>query len=404
MNTALRQIITSVKPEIPSWLRSSLVGYWSGGHRDNVYYELTNLISNGNFANGTTGWTNVDAVVDGIAEATAAGSGVNDAAYQSKESTTSQKIYARVLLKADSANVKLFIYDGWTMAVTAHSGANAFETLSVLKTTNASGVSFVRVGIIDARVSDYTKAYFYNVICINLTAIFGTGNEPTAAEMDAILAADGTAYWDGTRNVLCNPNSKYFWYDYSGNGRHSKANNMAWTTASGWDGYLLVHDGTDDYMRRTLSAAIADGSSYGYSLTVKSVANKAIANLHTTTTVAMIIGLDASGYAYVTVYDTAANAYTVTDNSSKAGILTRITAVVDIANTKLYLYVNGVSRGTPATLANTIRGFITASVGTNAATNAYTALSVGMGMQVGRALTATEEAQLYNANKRRFNI
>jgi len=35
---------------------------------------------------------------------------------------------------------------------------------------------------------------------INLTAAFGAGNEPTAADMRSIIAAE-SGYWDGAKSI-----------------------------------------------------------------------------------------------------------------------------------------------------------------------------------------------------------
>lgn len=390
---------------IPNWLRSSLVSWQDGAKRNGVYYPLTNLVTNGNFANGTTGWLGIDTVVDGIAKriATAQNTGM---AYWSAiplSSVKGHKIYFTGLVKADSTSVILTLNDGVGGTTVPHTANNVFERLSGIRAIDVNAIQFY-IKVQDGRTSGWTEMQGDDFVMVDLTARFGAGNEPTTTEMDAIFAADGTPYWDGTRNVLCNPGGKYYWYDYSGNGRNLKLTNFAYTTVSGWSGNQLVLDGTDDYLRRVMATAQADGTSYSFTAIVKSAASKNTVNLHTSTTLAMSIGLDASGYPTVTAYDTAIGAYTVTDNSSKAAVLTQIIAVVDITAMKLYLYVNGVSKGTPATLANTVRGFSTISIGTNAATNAYVALTIAQTALINKALAGYEAAQIYNGSKRRYVI
>jgi hypothetical protein len=241
------------------------------------------------------------------------------------------------------------------------------------------------------------------VSAIDLTDIFDTGNEPTKEEMDAIIAFVG-AYWSGSRNVLCNPSSKYYWHDFSSNNRHAKLNNFAYTAASGWNGTSLAFDGVDDYIINKLSSEISNGSSYTFSVIAKSEASKSIANLHTDTTVAFDIGLNASGYPTVTVYDTDSNTYTVTDSTSKVGVLTHISASVDTARNKLNLYVNGSLKGAPATIANTIRGFNTISIGTNAAKSAYTEMTLCQSTLSDKAVPGFDIKRFFDNNRRRYRL
>ena len=54
--------------------------------------------------------------------------------------------------------------------------------------------------------------------------------------------------------MLCNPQSKYYWYDFSGSGRRMKLNNFAYTEDDGWVTSRpahLVTDGVDSYGKNT---------------------------------------------------------------------------------------------------------------------------------------------------------
>lgn len=249
---------------VPPWLRPNLVGYWSGQKRENVYYPLTNLVENGNFANGTTGWavgtSATIAVVETILSITATGS----YAYGSTSYVTSlaaangKKIYIRAKCKVTSANcTNIFVN------MTGSTGGNVLNfsqttptqntvyTVSGIITCNATMTGNIKIefrhSYADAATANGKVMEAQNVMAYDLTTIFGTGNEPTAPELDAILAADGTSYWEGTRSVLCNPNGKYFWYDASGNGRHMKMSNLAYAVGSNLDANGFDVDGVDDY-------------------------------------------------------------------------------------------------------------------------------------------------------------
>jgi hypothetical protein len=173
---------------------------------------LKNLVTNGNFASGTTGWTGIDAVVAGVAEKT------NTAQYQSISHSISNptslrgnKIYATAMVKADSNQVCLLISDAISLVQKVHTGNNSFQRLSVVKQIeNTATAVYPRVQ--DNRASGFTKYYAYNFLSLDLTTIFGYGNEPTAAEMDAIIDSLG-GWWDGEKEY--GTETALLWWDGS---------------------------------------------------------------------------------------------------------------------------------------------------------------------------------------------
>ena len=241
--------------EIPNWLGDDLVSYHSGQHRDGVYYSLTNIGVNCSFEDDLTGWINSAGT-----PTMSTLQSKNGAKSLNCDSTGTSSQVKQTFTAIDNHVyfVSCWVYcsarTAGSLGITVGLGtANATATKStttpgwervstVLKAEGTSSVVYVGA-FTSANLSGFVDA----ISIIDLTAIFGTGNEPTATEMDAILAADGTAYWDGTRNILCNPNGKYYWYDYSGNGRHMKMSNLAYTGTSNLDGYGFNCDGVDDY-------------------------------------------------------------------------------------------------------------------------------------------------------------
>lgn len=149
---------------------------------------FVNLVLNGDFSNGYTNWTLVDAVVNGIAEKTAT---VQYAAIRQDlavpSAFRSHKIYAAALIKADSSGVALTVTDGVLATGTAHSGSNNFERLSLIKTIDASATTLA-AKVQDNRASAWTKYYCDYYMLIDLTAEFGVGFEPTQAWCDANIA------------------------------------------------------------------------------------------------------------------------------------------------------------------------------------------------------------------------
>lgn len=237
--------------EIPSWLRSSLVGYWSGGHRDNVYYPLTNIVANGNFANGTTGWATSGAnIANESGRLAITATAQYGGGRQTITTVVGRTYYYTVTLEGTTDNYVLIVGIG---ASSKALPSNGTHKITILFT--ATGTSHI-LQFSDSRASGWTKFWADNAMIYDLSASPGAGIEPTLTDLDAILAADGTNYWDGTRNILCNPASKYYWADYSGNARHGKLTNFAYATGSNLDQYGAYFDGVDDYISIADSPAL----------------------------------------------------------------------------------------------------------------------------------------------------
>jgi hypothetical protein len=163
----------------------------------------TNLVTNGDFRNGTVGWDKIGLfnpiVLNNIYSFT-----VTAAYHKMKQSISFislHKYYICVYVKADNKNVFLEVYcKSDTSANIAHSGSNTFERLSYIATAGSGANS--HVGIIDARSGAWTEIQVKYFSVLDLTEIFGTGNEPTLAEMDAIMSKYPNSWFDGTVNPL----------------------------------------------------------------------------------------------------------------------------------------------------------------------------------------------------------
>ena len=419
MHPAILQVLMN-RPIIPSSCRPSLLMMQHGAKRGSVSYSLTNLVSNGDFSGGTTGWENQANASLSASSNILSLTGTGGNAYGGRQDTaTAISVGATLFYKAlmrtttglGGAELTLGLRgstSGITDSVFAQQNSpvtNTWYTISQIAQTPATWTGVYRLVLLSLGAIGNTGMIIQNqnVMLYNLTTPMGAGNTTTAAEMSDILTQSGETYWDGAKTLLCNPSNKYFDFDYSGNNRPLKMYNFAYTTASGWNGNYLVLDGTDDYLRRVLSAAIADGTAYSAGLVFNIAANKTAMSLHTGSTVAMILGLDASGYVTATTYKTDGTAYTATGNVSYAGKNVMATVVMDTASNLLSLYVNG-SFVASAAAAATVRGFSTVSVGRNAADSAYTALSKGMNFLNTKALTGSEVAGYYHGNKKFFGI
>jgi len=143
---------------------------------------LVNLIPNGDFSSGTTGWGfngATGSVASGVATFTA----------------TSQWGMVRSARPATIGNLYYFAVTV-TGANTLYLGVNAAESRvstsasTGLRVSVISGAGFSTIGpqVTDSATSGWLPVSVDNAICIDLTACFGAGKEPSKAEMDAIMA------------------------------------------------------------------------------------------------------------------------------------------------------------------------------------------------------------------------
>jgi len=147
-----------------------------------------NLVSNGDFTNGTTGWSGIDSVVDGIAEKTATSQyGMISFSHSNYLTLRNHIIYMCGSIKTDSTNVKLTISDSITNTSTSSIADNQFHFLSAIKTISDTSPG-VYSRIQDNRSSGWTKFYVDNIYTFDLTAIYGLGNEISKTQMDNIMS------------------------------------------------------------------------------------------------------------------------------------------------------------------------------------------------------------------------
>jgi hypothetical protein len=149
---------------------------------------LTNLVTNGDFRNGTTGWSGIDAIVSGIAEKTATFQYANISQSFSGVSYRNHKIYLTAYVRADIASViMLTVSDGTYQSASYHTGDNVLRRMNTIQTIGA-GCNTVYLRVQDNRANGWTKFYTKMFLALDLTAIFGAGNEPTQAQIDTIMS------------------------------------------------------------------------------------------------------------------------------------------------------------------------------------------------------------------------
>lgn len=198
------------KEPTKAWVDSMLakVGWFNGTKNvpsqflgDRVF---TNRLTNGNYAT-TSNWSNVGngftwSVANNIGTLTNLGSSASGyKLYQTVPVLGGHKYYFRVAMLSNSS------LDGVSLSTKlvgykAHSGSGAFESLSVVATASADGdgecraLNTSRVGDVSANPVKVKEA-----ILVDLTALYGTGNEPTKEFMDNLISTYG---WFNTLQLL----------------------------------------------------------------------------------------------------------------------------------------------------------------------------------------------------------
>lgn len=172
----------------------------------------TNLVTNGDFSNGTAGWggINGDSIAADNGTLKIYGNTGNQHKWcmqSNKNIPVGHKVYVRGSVKTDSAAA---IMQGRLTLLTSSFAAAAQNTIITLSTNvwgTVSGVveTTAEVSIIVLGATFETQdiaiaanAWVDNILVIDLTAAFGAGNEPTAEQMDAYLAAYPNSWFNGS--------------------------------------------------------------------------------------------------------------------------------------------------------------------------------------------------------------
>jgi hypothetical protein len=248
--------------------------------------SLTNLKTNSDFSSGEANWSfhqlASHSTVGGVEQFVANGS--DGLVYKIMTLTTGRKYYLQGKVKTTSALVCITAFGIQAF----HSGSGNWETLSLIATAPSISEG---IGFLDARTFDWDTVYCDEMICIDLTACYGAGNEPTKEYMDALIAqrgwfgstiyqyprnlnvrgiapirsdrllpsaidprdnivTDGLVAWWDARDFHNMPNTTY-WPDRCGV-NHAQASGFAYTASSGADGQGGVKfDGVNDYFIMT---------------------------------------------------------------------------------------------------------------------------------------------------------
>lgn len=197
----------------------------AGWHAQEVVSDgiaLKNLVTNGDFSNGTTGWDaylGTKSATDGILNITCSGSQAQSFGQSWFSPTVSpaanHKIYVRISVRVTNSvcsSIRFFL--------AGTSGTTSFYPNKLTPTENAwysiSGVSMSQSVCVGDNLRLYIGQYyadaataagkvmqFDNALCIDLTATYGAGNEPSADYMDTYLSLRYVNSWfDGSSTAI----------------------------------------------------------------------------------------------------------------------------------------------------------------------------------------------------------
>lgn len=163
-------------------------------------FYATNLVQNGDFSNGTTGFTalggtpntisfNQKMIFNGTANA-------SNGYVQDIPATTGNKLYFAFLAEytsGDKPSIRFANFGVTGSDLILSSWVNGRNSLIF-----NSFVNGVRVYFRQQDLQVYNNVSFDNILTINLTQLFGTGNEPTKEQMDYLLSNFPNSWFNGT--------------------------------------------------------------------------------------------------------------------------------------------------------------------------------------------------------------
>lgn len=166
-----------------------------------VTFNAKNLIENGNFYDGVKGWRPIFSdieVIDGILNFIP--TDTNGRAHQTLENESHETFYVAALVKATTNLAGIGstynLYEN-------HSGGGEYERLTYLNTRSPIYPSVIN----STEVEEDKLVLVKNFLAINLTDVFGEGNEPSINVMDELMDKFPDSWFDGNGNLF---NAEHF--------------------------------------------------------------------------------------------------------------------------------------------------------------------------------------------------
>lgn len=179
--------------------------------RNQLVLPATNMVINGDFAQEGEGWkffiNRTQSYFDGYVRNTVIGK-VSAVALIRQDNLFSSaddgdKFYIRYKFRANFSTVLNMPYDSTGYLTKSYTDTGNWMVFSgTYQINNPKDITDMVLRQTSKVLEENDYYDIGNVININLTQTFGIGNEPTKAEMDALMAYFPNSWFDGTRNIL----------------------------------------------------------------------------------------------------------------------------------------------------------------------------------------------------------
>lgn len=158
---------------------------------------ITNIVTNGDFSNGTSGWTlaNLTLVSSDNNELTVRATNSLGRVQRALTFDTDDLIYRAASIKSNTQQIALGAAGA---PLVYHSGSGNYERISDARIRNIDRF----ISVIDTRSSNWDDFSVKYLLSINLTKTFGKGKEPTKGEMDELLSFYENHWFNGTIDRL----------------------------------------------------------------------------------------------------------------------------------------------------------------------------------------------------------
>jgi lysophospholipase L1-like esterase len=185
--------------------------------KDMPYYPVTNLVANGDFSNGTTGWSgNTASTISATSNVLSVkGTGTSNQAYTSLTSTKKLLLgikeyisaYVRVT-NSDCTKIQLAAYAGLFKQEILNPVMNQWYPMQLIVTGNSTtnGTAYSPIAIwstyADAATATNKVTEIKYILEVDLTKDFGVGKELSNDEMGDLLSQYPNSWFDGTKNII----------------------------------------------------------------------------------------------------------------------------------------------------------------------------------------------------------
>lgn len=177
------------------------------------HFTLTNLIANGDFTNGTTGWSldgSTNAISNAVLVNTSNGTKTTPATYTSFPIVSGNNYYIKLRYRVTNAvctKIRLF-FGGVYQDLTSAPAMNQWYEKSVIlsPTFGTFFIYHIYSNLTDSLNANLEVQY---VLITDLTASFGSGQEPTATQLDQFVLG----YFSGVKDFVNLPASEKTLFD-----------------------------------------------------------------------------------------------------------------------------------------------------------------------------------------------